>query len=102
MSTNSKSEAISLCENALANILAENAERNIQPKTNEIITRMLSHRLLLKEVYEEISEKLGGSPELIQAFFEICLRTARLYNQSEVSNSKAEYKSLQQEALTDN
>ena len=94
MSTNSKSEAISLCENALANILAENAERNIQPKTNEIITRMLSHRLLLKEVYEEISEKLGGSPELIQAFFEICLRAARLYNQSEVNNSKAEYKSL--------
>lgn len=95
MKTNSKSEATILCEKALENIFAENAEMNILPKTNDIITRMLKHQLSLEEVYEEISEKLGESLGTIQAFFEICLRTARLYNQSEVSNSKAEYKSLQ-------
>ena len=95
MKTISKSEAISLCKKALANIQAENAEMKILPKTNDIINRMFHRKFELTEVYEEITEKLGGSPELIQAFFEICLRAARLYNQSEVSNSKAEYKSLQ-------
>ena len=95
MKTNSKSEAIILCEKALENIFAENTEKNMLGKSNEIITRMLKHQLSLEEVYEEISEKLGESLGTIQAFFEICLRTARLYNQSEVSNSKAEYKSLQ-------
>ena len=95
MKTNSKSEAIILCEKALENIFAENTEKNMLGKSNEIITRMLKHQLSLEEVYEEISEKLGESLGTIQAFFEICLRTARLYNQSEVSNSKAEHKSLQ-------
>ena len=95
MKTNSESEAIILCEKALDNIFAENAEMNILAKSNDIITRMLNQRVLLAEVYEEICEKLGESLGTIQAFFEICLRTARLYNQSEVSNSKAEYKSLQ-------
>ena len=60
MKTNSKSEATILCEKALENIFAENAEMNILPKTNDIITRMLKHQLSLEEVYEEISEKLGG------------------------------------------
>ena len=45
MKTNSKSEAIILCEKALENIFAENAEMNILPKTNDIITRMLKHQL---------------------------------------------------------
>ena len=75
MKTNSKSEAIILCEKALENIFAENTEMNILPKTNDIITRMLKHQLSLEEVYEEISEKLGESLGTIQAFFEICLRT---------------------------
>ncbi len=41
MKTNSKSEAIILCEKALENIFAENTEKNMLGKSNEIITRML-------------------------------------------------------------
>lgn len=89
MSTIKANTATHICEKVLNEEKLYNVENNILPSENAIADRLLTRGVELREVYEELHDKLHHHPFALNTFLGLVLSTAAFWSLDEISKARS-------------
>lgn len=78
-----------ICENLLMEGKRYNDERHILPSENAVADRLLSRGIEMKDVYEELHDKLHAHPPALQVFLGLLLSTAAFWNPDKIREARS-------------
>lgn len=84
-----------ICEKILIEEKRYNVERNILPSENLVVDRLLARGAELKNVYEELHNKLYTHPQALQIFLGTVLSAAAFWNPEKINEARAARVDLQ-------
>lgn len=89
MSSLQPTNAQQTCENLLLEGKRYNIEHHILPSENAIADRLLMRGFELRDVYEELHDKLHAHPPALQVFLGLVLSTAAFWNPKKMQEARA-------------